>query len=66
MTTVQVNWMTLVLSPIVVVGLVVAFFAARSAAKAGEPMPSWGKTVQGMAIAAVMTIAFAQLTRETP
>ncbi|KUL33538.1 hypothetical protein [Streptomyces regalis] len=57
MTPVQVNWLTLVLAPLAVVGLVVAFTAARSAAKKGEPMPGWGKVVQGVAIAFVLLMA---------
>ncbi|MFE5816071.1 hypothetical protein [Streptomyces sp. NPDC056479] len=57
MTPVQANWLTLLLAPIAVVGLVVAFTAARSASRRGEPMPGWGKTVQGVAIALVVLVA---------
>ncbi|MDO0913346.1 hypothetical protein QQM39_21610 [Streptomyces sp. DT2A-34] len=62
MTPVQVNWLTLVLAPLAVVGLVVAFTAARSAAKRGEPMPGWGKAVQGVAIAFVLLVALMNMT----
>lgn len=58
MTPVQVNWLTLLLAPLAVVGLVVAFTAARSAAKRGEPTPGWGKAVQGVAITLVLLVAF--------
>ncbi|MFF6979172.1 hypothetical protein ACFZAV_15815 [Streptomyces sp. NPDC008343] len=58
MTPVQVNWLTLLFAPIAVIGLVVAFVAARSAAQRGEPAPGWGKAVQGVAIVLVMLVAF--------
>lgn len=57
MTPVQVNWLTLVLAPLSVVGLLVAFVAARSAAGRGEPMPGWAKAVQGVAVAFVLLVA---------
>ena len=58
MTPVQVDWLSVLLGPIVIVALVVAFSAGRSATKTGEPMPSWGKAVQGVAIALVLFVAF--------
>lgn len=62
MTPVQANWLTLVLAPLAVVGLVVAFVAARSAARRGEPMPGWGKAVQGVAVAFVLLMAVMNMT----
>jgi hypothetical protein len=45
MTPVQVNWLTLVLAPLAVVGLAVALTAARSAARKGE-QPGAGGGIQ--------------------
>ncbi|WP_369170759.1 hypothetical protein AB5J49_24475 [Streptomyces sp. R28] len=61
MTPVQINWLTLILAPLGVIGLLVAFTAARSAAGRGEPMPGWGKAVQGVAIAFVLLVALMNL-----
>ncbi|MFJ8754924.1 hypothetical protein ACIREO_37290 [Streptomyces sp. NPDC102441] len=58
MTPVQVDWLSVLLGPVVIVALLVAFFAGRSASKAGEPMPGWGKAVQGVAIALALFVAF--------
>ncbi|MER5217780.1 hypothetical protein ABT063_46555 [Streptomyces sp. NPDC002838] len=58
MTPVQVDWLSVLLGPVVIVALVVAFSAARSASKTGEPMPHWGKVVQGVAIALALFVAF--------
>ncbi|NUP20677.1 MAG: hypothetical protein HOZ81_32280 [Streptomyces sp.] len=62
MTRVQIDWLTLVLAPLAVIGLVVAFTAARSATKRGEPMPGWGKAVQGVSIAFVLLVAVLNMT----
>ncbi|MGY0059020.1 hypothetical protein ACWY4P_21105 [Streptomyces sp. LZ34] len=62
MTPVQVDWLSLVLGPIVVVTLAIAFFAARSASKRGEPMPGWAKAVQGVGIAGALFVAFINMT----
>ncbi|MFI1331113.1 hypothetical protein ACH4U7_13415 [Streptomyces sp. NPDC020845] len=62
MTPVQVDWLSVLLGPIVLVGLALAFFAARSASRRGEPMPGWGKAVQGVAIALAMFVAVANMT----
>lgn len=61
MTPVQINWLTLLFAPIGVVALLVAFSAARSAAKRGEPMPGWGKAVQGVGVAFVLVVAFVNM-----
>lgn len=58
MTPVQVDWLSVLLGPIVIVALVVAFSAGRSASKTGKPMPSWGKAVQGVAMALAIFVAF--------
>ncbi|AZQ36131.1 hypothetical protein EJ357_23790 [Streptomyces cyaneochromogenes] len=57
MTPVQVNWLTLLLAPIAVVGLVVALGAKLSSSRRGEPMPGWANAVQGAAIAVVLLVA---------
>ncbi|MDT0545887.1 MULTISPECIES: hypothetical protein [Streptomyces] len=61
MTPVQVDWLSVLLGPIVLVALAFAFFAARSASKRSEPMPGWGKVAQGVAIALAMFVAVANL-----
>ena len=57
MTQVQVNWLSLLLSPIVIVTLVLAFSARRSATKKGEPMPGWGKVTQVVGVTLAMFVA---------
>jgi hypothetical protein len=57
MTPVQVDWLSVLLGPIAIVALVLAFSARRSAAKKGEPMPDWGKGVQGVGMALVLFVA---------
>lgn len=57
MTRVQVDWLTLLLAPIAVVGLVVAFTARQSASRKGEPMPGWATATQGVAITCVLLVA---------
>ena len=57
MTPVQADWLTLLLAPIGVVGLVVAATARISASRRGEPMPGWANAVQGVSIACVLLIA---------
>jgi hypothetical protein len=61
MTPVQVDWLSILLGPIVLVTLAIAFFAARSASKRGEPMPGWGKVVQGVGIALAIFVAVANM-----
>jgi hypothetical protein len=63
MTPVQVDWLTLLLAPFALVGLVVAFPAIRSAIKRGEPAPGWAKAVQGVAVTCALLIALLNVTR---
>jgi hypothetical protein len=37
---------------------VIAVVAGRAARKRGEQMPDWGKTIQGLAIALSLFVAF--------
>ncbi|MET9965256.1 hypothetical protein ABZZ80_04850 [Streptomyces sp. NPDC006356] len=57
MTRVQIDWLTLLLAPLAVAGLLIAFTARQSAARRGEPMPRWGNAVQGVAIVFVLLVA---------
>ncbi|MGW6905915.1 hypothetical protein [Streptomyces sp. NPDC054940] len=57
MTQVQVDWLTLLLAPIGVIGLLVAFTARQSASRKGEPMPGWATATQGVAIVFVLLVA---------
>ncbi|MES4900910.1 MULTISPECIES: hypothetical protein [unclassified Streptomyces] len=61
MTPVQVDWLSLLLGPLVVVTLMLAFFTARSASKRGEPMPRWGKVLQAVGITLAMLVAVANM-----
>lgn len=58
MTPVQVDWLSILFGPIVVVALALAFFARRSTAKSGEPMPDWRKAAQGVGVALALFVAF--------
>ncbi|MDX3226110.1 hypothetical protein [Streptomyces sp. ME19-01-6] len=62
MTPVQVDWLSIVLGPLVLVTLAIAFFTARSASKRGEPMPGWGKVLQAVGITLAMLVAVANMT----
>lgn len=57
---VLVDWLILLLAPIGVALIAIAFFAQRSASKAGAPAPVWSKVAQGVGIAVVMLIALIQ------
>ncbi|WP_328439607.1 hypothetical protein OHA71_25620 [Streptomyces sp. NBC_00444] len=63
MTPVQVDWLTLLLAPFALVGLVVAFPAIRSAIKRGEPAPGWAKGIQGVAVTCALLIALLNVAR---
>lgn len=59
---VLVDWLTLILAPLVLIGLGLAFYAARSVRGAdGARVPTWGRVVQGMAIAGALFIAFIRI-----
>ncbi|MQA97456.1 MAG: hypothetical protein GEV11_23520 [Streptosporangiales bacterium] len=55
---VLVDWLTLVLAPVGIVFLVVAFRARRTATNAGESMPGWGTAAQvvGMGCLLIMVL----------
>ncbi|MBO3677259.1 hypothetical protein [Streptomyces sp. NEAU-YJ-81] len=61
MTPVQVDWLSIVFAPIGVIALVCAFFARRSSSQRDEPMPAWGKAVQGVGMVLVMCVALTNM-----
>jgi hypothetical protein len=65
MTPVQVDWLTLLLAPFAVVGLLVALPAMRSAIKSGKPAPGWAKALQGVGITCALLIALLNVTRSS-
>lgn len=59
---VLVDWLTLILAPLVLIGLGLAFHAARSVrGVVGARVPTWGRVVQGMAITGALFIAFIRI-----
>ncbi len=51
------DWLTLVLAPIGVALLLAAFFSARAASTAKQPVPPWTKVAQSVAILCVLLVA---------
>lgn len=61
LTPVQVDWLTLLLAPIVLISLGLAVFSRRSAANNGVPIPGWGKAAQGVGIVAAILLGLMQI-----
>jgi hypothetical protein len=54
---VLVDWLTLLLAPIVFISLSFAFAGARSSKATGGPLPGWAKLAQGVGILCALLIA---------
>ncbi|WP_407565856.1 hypothetical protein [Streptomyces sp. 184] len=61
MTPVQVDWLSLVFGPVVVILLLTAFFTARSAARKGDRVPGWTKAAQNVGIVLAVCVALANM-----
>lgn len=61
MNAVAVDWVTVIFGPIGAILLVFALVTARSARKAGVPVPTRAKVLQGLGIACVFLVALLQL-----
>ncbi|MFE6780288.1 hypothetical protein [Streptomyces sp. NPDC057702] len=58
MTPVQAIWWTLVLAPLGLLAVLVAFFVRRSAVRAGRPVPGWVRVVEVVGVGLVVIVAF--------
>ncbi|MGI5215876.1 hypothetical protein [Plantactinospora sp. CA-290183] len=61
LTPVQVDWLTLLLGPIVLISLGLAVFSRRSASNSDAPIPGWGKAAQVVGIVAAMLLLLIQI-----
>ncbi|GAA2455308.1 hypothetical protein GCM10010191_88050 [Actinomadura vinacea] len=53
---VLVDWLTLLLGPIVIISLVLSVFAKRSTSSAEAPLPAWGKVAQAVGMISAMLL----------
>lgn len=64
MNLVQVDWLTLVLAPVVVISLGLAFYTARqkwARSEDGARLPRWGRVTRSVGILSAMFLGFIQL-----